>query len=762
MCQFWPQVPSTATQADFSVAPAFLERNFYVDDGLISVSSVKEAKELTVEAQELCKGAGLRLHKFDSNRKEVLSCLATSERAATTDSVKFNPDAASEGQVLGIQWSVSNDTLSFNVNAKDHSPTCRDVLSAVASLYNPLGFVAPFTITGKCILQELCRRGIGWDDPLPENLCPWWEEWRNGLQRLKEVIIPRCYCPEDFGNISRLELHHFSDASNIVYGACSYLRYKNDKDKVHCSLVMAKARVAPTKVISVPRLELCAAVTLVRMSVMLKNELEMKIDEEFFWTDSQVLLAYINNEARRFHVFVANRVQLIGEKTNPSQWHYVDTTQNPADHASRGLQVVDISSTNWLSGPKFLWQPEVLLKPSPPTELLIGDPEVKSTQVFTTKVNECEDILSRLKRFSNWTTLIKVVARINRWRSKRQHPGDLVTVKERNKAAEVVIRLAQEQAFPRELKGFQGVSQGDSLPSSSPLFCLNPIFEGGLLHVGGRLRRSSLSYDVKHPVILPKNNHITQLILSHYHVQICHQGRSQTLTEVRANGFWAIGGSKSVAKLIHKCVPCRKLRQPAEEQQMSQLPRERVEVSAPFSFCGLNCFGPFAVKRGRKECKRYGLIFTCLASQAVHLEMLEDLSRDAFINALRCFISLRGAVLQLCCDKGTLFVGAKNTLKEALKQCDVKALEAFLADKQCEFIFNAPSASHTGGVWERQIRTIRNVLNLTVAQSQGRLDDSSLRTLFYEAMAIVNSWPLNVDGISDPMSPEPLTPNHLI
>ncbi|XP_049422007.1 uncharacterized protein LOC125882268 [Epinephelus fuscoguttatus] len=245
---------------------------------------------------------------------------------------------------------VSNDTLSFNISAKDFPPTCRGVLSAVASLYDPLGFVAPFTLTGKCILQELCRRGIGWDDSLPENLCPRWEEWKNGLQRLKEVIIPRCYCPQDFGNISRVELHHFSDASNTGYGACSYLRYKNDNNEVHCSLVMAKARVAPTKVTSVPRLELSAAVTLVRMSVMLKNELEMKIDEEFFWTDSQVLLAYIDNEARRFHVFVANRVQLIRENTNPSQWHYVDTAQNPADHASRGFRVADISLTNWLAG----------------------------------------------------------------------------------------------------------------------------------------------------------------------------------------------------------------------------------------------------------------------------------------------------------------------------------------------------------------------------------------------------------------------------
>ena len=147
------------------------------------------------------------------------------------------------------------------------------------------------------------------------------------------------------------------------------------------------------------------------------------------------------------------------------------------------------------------------------------------------------------------------------------------------------------------------------------------------------------------------------------------------------------------------------------------------------------------------------MILTCLSSRAVHIEMLEDLSTDTFI---------REAVHQLHCDHGTNFVGARNELREALKQCDITQLEVYLADKQCEFIFNAPAASHGGGVWEHQIRTVRNVLRVTLSLCPGRLDDASLRTLFYEAMAIVNSRPLNTDGINDPTSLEPLTPNYLI
>ncbi len=158
---------------------------------------------------------------------------------------------------------------------------------------------------------------------------------------------------------------------------------------------MAKARVTPTKITSIPRLELAAAVLSAKMSVMLKTELEIKIDQEFFWTDSQVVLAYINNEARRFHVFVANRVQLIRDITDQSQWYYVHTTENPADHASRGLHASDIPSSIWLSGPKFLWEQEVSPTPNTSANLLVGDPEVKSVQTFMTTVSDSTDVLSR-------------------------------------------------------------------------------------------------------------------------------------------------------------------------------------------------------------------------------------------------------------------------------------------------------------------------------------------------------------------------------
>lgn len=195
---------------------------------------------------------------------------------------------------------------------------------------------------------------------------------------------------------------------------------------------------------------------------------------------------------------------------------------------------------------------------------------------------------------------------------------------------------------------------------------------------------------------------------------------------------------------------------------MSDLPEDRVEPSPPFSFCGMDCFGPFMTKNGRKENKRWGLLFTCLCSRAIHIEMLDDMSTDAFINALRCFVSIRGKVRQIRSDQGSNFVGAKNELRNALKEVDMKRVQHYLSNQDCEFVLNPPSSSHRGGVWERQIRTARAAIQGVCQMCPGRLDDSSLRTVFYEAMAIVNSRPLTVDTINSPNSPEPLTPNHIL
>ena len=254
------------------------------------------------------------------------------------------------------------------------------------------------------------------------------------------------------------------------------------------------------------------------------------------------------------------------------------------------------------------------------------------------------------------------------------------------------------------------------MKKTSSLYRLDAFIDGdGVLRVGGRIRNASIPYDVKHPVILPSKGHVTMLLVRHHHERISHQGRGISLNDLRTHGYWIIGGNSSVSRYTSKCVTCHELRGALEEQKMANLPEDRLEPAPPFTHCGVDYFGPFVRKEGHKELKRYGVLFTCLSSRAIHLEVSASLETDSFINALRCFINRRGLVRTIRCDQGTNLVGTKNDLEKALSSVDRSRVRQFLLERNCnwiEFQVNAPSASHMGGVWERQIRTARNLLSV--------------------------------------------------
>ncbi|XP_064641961.1 uncharacterized protein LOC135496530 [Lineus longissimus] len=325
--------------------------------------------------------------------------------------------------------------------------------------------------------------------------------------------------------------------------------------------------------------------------------------------------------------------------------------------------------------------------------------------------------------------------------------------------------MVQEESFANEMSQLR--KRDHETPSivkkDSQLHKLDPTLdEEGILRVGGRLKQSSIEYGVKHPMILPRASHITTLVIGHHHERVAHQGRGLTMNQIRSSGIWILSCSSAVGSHIYKCVTCRRLRGRPQEQKMSNLPEDRTEASPPFTYCGADCFGPFYVKDNRKEVKRYGVIFTCLALRAVHIEVLDDMSTDAFINGLRCLIAIRGTVRKIRCDQGSNFIGAKHELKLALNELDADMIRAYLLQHSCEFDMNPPAASHMGGIWERMIRSTRSILNGLLDQSKCQLNTSSLRTFLYESMAIINSRPLTVDNLGDPNSPLPLSPNNIL
>ncbi|XP_068234193.1 uncharacterized protein [Palaemon carinicauda] len=490
---------------------------------------------------------------------------------------------------------------------------------------------------------------------------------------------------------------------------------------------------------AIPRLELTAATVSVKVAQHILKELELTVGKVVYYTDSTTVLHYIHSNTKRFPVFVANRVRVIRDYSQPEQWRYVNSSDNPADVASRGISVHQfLQYDEWFHGPSFIASDYL-----PSQEYVCADcVDDKSEHVSAVKISEEPHGFTRLiEYFSSWSRLQKAVSVFQQLKSilSVKRKGSVTTDAER-----AIIMYVQREVFGDEVKA---LSRELSVGKSSPIYKLDPFLdsEDGLLKVGGRIRKSDIPRYAKHPILLPKKHHVTTLLIRHKHELLAHSGRNHVLSNLRQK-YWIINANATVRNVLFHCITCRKLKEPALSQKMADLPADRLEPSPPSSNVGIDLFGPYYINEERKELKRYGVIFTCLVGRSIHIETAYTLQSDSFINALRRFVSRRGHPKVIRCDNGTNFHGAERELKAALDEMEEKKIEKYLSHHHIEWKFNPPAASHMGGCWECQIRecqirTVRKVLSALVKEFGERLNDESLRTLLCEVKSIVNSRP---------------------
>ena len=288
---------------------------------------------------------------------------------------------------------------------------------------------------------------------------------------------------------------------------------------------------------------------------------------------------------------------------------------------------------------------------------------------------------------------------------------------------------------------------------------LQPIEIDGIVRVGGRLEKTVVEFDVKHPIILPQKCHFSQLVIRQYHVEMGHSGTSHTWASVREK-FWIVKGGSAVQHVIGQCIACRKRNAKVGEQFMADLPSCRLQsFERPFYNTGIDYFGPFIIKQGRSLVKRYGCVFTCLTMRAVHIEIANSLTADSFINALRQFTARRGKPNCIFSDNGTNFVGVARILRESLEELNKSRIDCYCCQQNIKWVFMPPSASHMGGAWERMIRSIHEILNALIGCQT--LNEEGLVTFMTKVEAILNSRPL-VPVMYDDKGQEPLPPNHLL
>ena len=399
----------------------------------------------------------------------------------------------------------------------------------------------------------------------------------------------------------------------------------------------------------------------------------------------------------------------------------------------------------WFNVPSFLWKDTNEWPPSAkiPEVDSNNDPEIKRVAVVN-MVGQKQDILSILE------------SRVTCLDSKS---NDLIDVQIMEDVKMFIIRMVQKRSFGTEVKIMRSNGKKQYIKRESPFYRLDPfIAEDGIIRVGGRLKRSTYNENLLHPIVLPKDAIISTKILEWCHIRVGHSGRGVTLNQLRNLGFWIICGNSVTRSIINKYVICRNVRGKFGTQKMAELPMRRVTDSPPFTYSGVDMFSPFIIKEARKELKRYGAMFTSLASRAMHIKITNSMETDSYILALRRFIARRGNVRSITSDNGLNFVVADNELKKAFNEMNHQQIQHFLANTGADWLIwlrNAPAASHAGGVWEHQIRSAINIL-------ASCLKDESLHTLMAEVEVIVNSKPLTVETISDPQSLTPLSPSNLL
>ncbi|XP_043604824.1 uncharacterized protein LOC122577568 [Bombus pyrosoma] len=376
----------------FPRASSALQRDFYVDDALTGADTKEEVLSLRKELTELLQSAGLTIRKWASNDQSILQGLSdqdTSRRLQLGESQTL--------KTLGIFWDSREDAILYSVeaNANIARVTKRSISSVIARIYDPLGLLAPVIVRAKILLQRVWSLKVDWDESLPADLHSEWDRYYAQLPLLNEIRFPR---KTIIKAAIEIELHGFCDASEKAYGACVYLRSLDPHGRIQTCLLTAKSKVAPLKSQTIPRLELSGALLLTSLITSTQQALQVEITRKVYWTDSTIVLHWINASPHTMKTFVANRVAEIQNKTSITDWRHVPTSDNPADLISRGQSPEDFRQpTIWQTGPRWLQQSEEYW-PTWSLTPLANLPERKAaTCLATAPVNN-----SLLDRFSSW------------------------------------------------------------------------------------------------------------------------------------------------------------------------------------------------------------------------------------------------------------------------------------------------------------------------------------------------------------------------
>ncbi|XP_055591140.1 uncharacterized protein LOC129743191 [Uranotaenia lowii] len=736
---------NAAEHADrYPKAAAAIMDSHYVDDYLQSVDTPEEAMELVEQVSKVHANGGFQIVNWLSSSKLVLEKLGEVD-PASVKALRFDGESGEvvEERLLGMVWQPITDTFSFSLVFRKEVtdlilgevvPTKRQLLRLVMSIYDPLGMVSNFVIHGKILLQEVWRSKTGWDEQItPENVARF-KLWIEFLRKIEMVHIHRCYFPGyRRDSFQSLQLHIFVDANQ----GCT-----------------AEA------VIYIPRLELLAAVLGVRIRKTIESEHSLEVKQTFFWSDSSTVLAWIRSDLRKYSLYVGHRINEILESSRIDEWRWVPTRLNVADDATKwGKGPSFEPEGRWFRAPSFLYdEQEEWPKDRAVPETI---EEVRSFRINTHVLSE--PIVDPTP-FSKWERLLRATGYVHCFIDSRKMESKKLTSEHLRKAEQTLWKVAQAE-FGEEIAVLNynknvTLEKKRKIKKSSPIASYNAFLdEAGVLRVSGRLEAADwLPYDAKYPIILPKNHRITVLLLDWMHRKHHHANNETVTNEIRQR--FRIPRLRVQVQFAKKnCMWCRVYTTVPAAPIMGPLPRVRITpFLRPFTYLGIDYFGPYLVKVGRSAVKRWVVLFTCLTIRAIHLEVAATLTSDSCKKAIRRFIARRGAPEEIYTDNGTNFLGVSRELQAEMQKIN-NELSSTFTDTSTQWHFIPPAAPHMGGCWERMVRSVKAALGSI--PTERKLDDESLSTVLAEAEHMVNSRPLTFIPL-ETENDESLTPNHFL
>lgn len=791
-----------------------LEEDVYVDDILTSHNNLDHLKLLTFNIEQILKAGGFFMkpwvYSSQSGRQE-------SREVNTEVKTMILPNQLTEkdNKALGLGYTVGDDKLYVMVavnfskrkkkirigqdllreEVKGQTPnplTRRELLSQVSALYDPLGLVTPVKQKGAILVRRAfqetklmyCTKD-SWDAALSKELR---EDAIKLLEEYADLSHLRFFRsltpPEPLAGPIGIT---FSDGSEHAYGAVLYLRWECT-DGVSVRLVESKAKLTPLNRNGDPvKAEICGAVFAARLKTYFQKHCRIKVEKWFHLVDSQTVLCAIQRESYGYQTFFANRVGEIQSSTNVQDWWWIPGSANIADIITRGAGPAYLTEdSEWQLGPSFLQLPEIEWPKKSANDVAVQARDnvikiQKKTFVAVLTRSQLKEEKSKLiisrrppaaavaqqlvdvSHFSSLRKLIGVVAWI--WRAAKKFLHFNVTDKEKWEAvpSSGVITVGEREDVFRDL--CLAAQEGVQFPSTTTdRLVVYKDETSGLLMCGGRVQ--TFKEDHRAVPLLPFQSWISTLLARAAHSE-GHDGVAGTLLRMRKKA-WVIRGRVIARKVVDECVLCKKMRAKTCQQIMGDLPEERSSPSAPFQFISVDLFGPYQVKddvKKRVSMKVWGVLFCCMSSRAIHVELANTLSTESFILAYQRFTSIRGHPQKVWSDPGTNFIGAKPILQEMyayLRQQDKFSLEEYAAKNGTDWIWKILPADspHRNGAAEAAVKIIKRAF-----QSLGRVEGltfSEFLTTVKLAANLANERPIDARVQSHEDRIQYITPNTLL